>query len=157
VRPKLVSLVVGAIFGAALSWTGMTSPNVIRDALLLRSSYLFLFFGSAVATAFIGLRILRARRSRALLVDKPVRWEPVRPQRRHIVGSLVFGVGWGIADVCPGPIATQLGQGIAWSVFTAAGLIVGIWLYLRAGRAVVPARAGLTRSWPRPPWPTRLP
>ena len=144
-RTRVPALAIGAVFGATLSWTGLTSPNVIRDALLFKSAYLFLFFGSAVATAFVGLRILRARRERALLVDKPVRWKVEPPQRHHIVGSVVFGVGWGIADACPGPIATQLGQGIWWSVFTIAGLVTGIALYLRgrreAARASQPSAA----------------
>jgi uncharacterized membrane protein YedE/YeeE len=138
VRTRVPALAIGAVFGATLSWTGLTSPNVIRDALLFKSAYLFLFFGSAVATSFVGLRILRARRERALLVDKPVRWKVERPQRHHIVGSVVFGVGWGIADACPGPIATQLGQGIWWSVFTIAGLFTGIAIYLHGRRAVAP-------------------
>jgi len=138
-RTRVPALAVGAVFGVTLSWTGMTSPNVIRDALLFKSAYLFLFFGSAVATSFVGLRILRTRRERAVLVDKPVRWKVQAPQRHHIVGSVVFGVGWGIADACPGPIATQLGQGIWWSVFTIAGLVTGIAIYLRGRRQVVAA------------------
>jgi uncharacterized membrane protein YedE/YeeE len=137
-RPKLAALVVGVVFGVTLSWTGLSSPEVIRDALLFKSAYLFLFFGSAVATAFVGLRVLRARRERAILVDKPVRWKAEPPQRRHVVGSVLFGTGWAIAGACPGPIATQLGQGVGWSVFTIAGLVTGIALYLRrqaAGQA----------------------
>lgn len=136
-RTRLPALAVGAVFGVTLSWTGLSSPNVIRDALLFKSAYLFLFFGSAVATSCVGLRILRARRERALLVDRPVRWTVERPQRRHIAGSVVFGIGWAIADACPGPIATQLGQGIWWSVFTIAGLVTGIVLYLRGRQEAV--------------------
>src|SRR6476619_7434692 len=136
-RTRFPALAVGAIFGVTLSWTGLSSPNVIRDALLFKSAYLYLFFASAVATSFVGLRILRARRERALLVDKPVRWKVERPQRRHIAGSVVFGIGWAIADACPGPIATQLGQGIWWSVFTIAGLVTGVALYLRGRREAV--------------------
>jgi uncharacterized protein len=66
-----------------------------------------------------------------------VRWKVERPQRHHILGSVVFGTGWAIADACPGPIATQLGQGIWWSVFTIAGLVTGIALYLRGQRQAV--------------------
>jgi uncharacterized membrane protein YedE/YeeE len=139
VRVKLAALAVGAVFGATLSWTGLSSPDVIRDGLLFRSSYLFLFFGSAVATAFVGLRLLRARRERAVLVDRPVRWSVDRPQRRHLVGSVIFGVGWGVAGACPGPIATQLGQGVWWSVFTIAGLLTGVAVYLRRQRRPAPA------------------
>jgi uncharacterized membrane protein YedE/YeeE len=153
-RTRVPALTVGAVFGVTLSWTGLSSPNVIRDALLLKSAYLFLFFGSALATSFVGLRILRARRERAVLVDRPVHWKVERPQRHHIVGSVVFGTGWAIADACPGPIATQLGQGIWWSVFTIAGLVTGIALYLRGRRQAVrvgePAQAPSAEPSPAP-------
>jgi uncharacterized protein len=138
-RVRLAAMAVGAVFGATLSWTGLSSPDVIRDGLLFRSSYLFLVFGSAVATAFVGLRLLRSRRERALLVDKPVRWRTERPERRHLVGGLMFGVGWAVCDACPGPIATQLGQGIAWSLFTIAGVLTGVIVYLRRQRERAPA------------------
>ena len=58
-RPRLAGLGVGLVFGVVLAWSGMMSPDVIRNALLFEDSYLFLFFGSAVATAGIGLRLLR--------------------------------------------------------------------------------------------------
>jgi uncharacterized membrane protein YedE/YeeE len=52
-------------------------------------------------------------------------------QRRHITGSLLFGLGWGISDACPGPIATQIGQGIAWALPLIAGVLIGVRLHLR--------------------------
>ena len=151
-RPRVAAAVVGAVFGATLSWTGMTSPDVIRQGLLFERSYLFLFFAAAVATAFIGLRILRALRPRAVLTGEPVEWTVDRPQRRHVVGSLIFGVGWAIADACPGPIATQLGQGIAWSLFTIAGVTVGIVMFLRgqARERAAPAPAQPAHPAPAP-------
>jgi uncharacterized membrane protein YedE/YeeE len=129
---RLAGFGVGVVFGVALSWTGMSSPEVIREALLFQDPYLYLMFASAVATAFVGTRVLRARRVRALLTGETVSWSVDRPQPRHIWGSLLFGVGWAISGACPGPIATQLGQGIAWSLFTLAGVVVGIAIFLRA-------------------------
>jgi uncharacterized membrane protein YedE/YeeE len=77
------------------------------------------------------LRFVRRARVRAVLTGESVDWENPKPQRRHIAGSLLFGTGWAIADTCPGPIATQLGQGVLWSLCTIAGLVIGIQLYLR--------------------------
>lgn len=122
---------VGAVFGLVLSWSGMTSPDVLRDGLLFRDAYLMLFFASALATAFVGLRVLKVARARTLLTGEPVAWTPVPPARHHVAGSVLFGVGWAVADVCPGPIAAQLGQGVAWSLATTGGLVLGVWLYLR--------------------------
>ena len=61
-----------------------------------------------------------------MLTGEPVRWTTVRPRREHVVGSVLFGVGWAVADVCPGPIAAQLGQGMAWSLATTGGLVLGV-------------------------------
>jgi uncharacterized protein len=133
---RLTGFGVGVVFGVMLSWTGMSSPEVIREALLFRDSYLFLMFASAVATAAIGIRLLRARRVRALLTGERISWTVDRPKPRHIWGSLLFGVGWAISGACPGPIATQLGQGIAWALFTTAGVVIGIVLFLRTRRPV---------------------
>jgi uncharacterized membrane protein YedE/YeeE len=136
---RFVAFVVGAVFGLTLSWSGMTSPDVLRDGLLFRDAYLMLFFASALATAFVGMRVLKVLQARALLTGEPVRWTTVRPERRHVVSSLLFGTGWAIADACPGPIAAQLGQGVAWSLATTVGLVLGVWLFLRRQSATAAA------------------
>ena len=128
---RFAAFVVGAVFGLTLSWSGMTNPDVLREGLLFRDPYLMLFFASALATAFVGLRVLKLVRARALLTGEPVAWTTVRPARHHVVGSVLFGVGWAVADVCPGPIAAQLGQGVAWSLATTGGLVLGVWLFLQ--------------------------
>ena len=129
----VAGLLVGIVFGVTLSWTGMSSPDVLREALLLDNAYLYLFFGSAVATSTLGLWLLRRARARALLTGEPVGWAREAPRRNHVVGSVTFGVGWAVADACPGPIATQVGQGVLWSLFTIAGVVGGIVLAQRAG------------------------
>lgn len=127
----MAGLGIGVVFGVVLAWSGMASPTVIRQALLFESSYLFLFFASAVLVAAAGLAVLRRLNVRAPLTGTPVRWTREPPARRHIVGSVLFGLGWGIADACPGPIATQVGQGIAWGLCTFAGVVIGVYWYLQ--------------------------
>jgi uncharacterized protein len=128
---RLAGLCIGLVFGVVLSWSGMTSPVVIRGALLFQHAYLFLFFASAVLTATAGCWLLRRLRIRALIGGEPIGWDPQPPTRRHIAGSVVFGIGWGIADACPGPIATQLGQGAWWGLWTLAGVVIGVAVFLR--------------------------
>jgi uncharacterized membrane protein YedE/YeeE len=137
VTRALAAFAVGAVFGLTLAWSGMTNPDVLRDGLLFKDAYLMLFFASALTTAFIGLRILKLRESRALLTGERVAWTTIKPQRRHVVGSVLFGVGWATADVCPGPIAAQLGQGVPWALATLAGLVLGILAFSRRSAAVL--------------------
>ena len=134
---RLTGLLVGLVFGVVLCWSGMSNPDVIRGALLFEQSYLFLFFASAVLVATVGVRLIRGRR--ALLARERIDWRSTPIQSRHIVGSVLFGIGWALADACPGPIATQVGQGIAWSLFTIVGVVAGIWLFLRRQPSAIDA------------------
>jgi uncharacterized protein len=128
---RIAGALIGVVFGLTLCWSGMADPDVIRGALLFEDAYLYLMFAAAVGTSTLGLHLLRRLRSRALLTDQAIAWTPQAPQRRHIVGSLLFGLGWGVAAACPGPIAAQVGEGVPWALFTLAGATAGVWLYLR--------------------------
>jgi len=145
------ALAVGVVFGLTLCWSGMSDPEVIRGALLLEQSYLFLFFASAVLTAAVGQALLRRVRARALLADEEIVVSRQQPERRHVVGGFVFGLGWGVANVCPGPIATQLGEGIPWALFTMTGVVVGILIFFRRGeKETEPASDGHEKQSARP-------
>jgi hypothetical protein len=143
-RVRVAACLFGAAFGFLISWGQFSDPDRIRDMLLLRDPYLYLMMFSGIAVAFAGTWFLRRRHARALLTGEPLSVERTRPERRHIVGAAIFGVGWAIADSCPAPIAAQLTQGILWSLFTIAGIAIGVMAYLRrqerAGRGSV-ARA----------------
>jgi uncharacterized membrane protein YedE/YeeE len=152
-RTRAAGLAIGVAFGVTLSWSGMTAPDVIRGALLFRHGYLFLFMFAAMITATAGSWLLRRAGVRALLTGRPVTWPRERPQRRHVLGALVFGVGWGVADACPGPIATQLGQGAWWGLWTLAGMLIGVWLFLHRRRvetepAVEPVNVAAAGTYP---------
>jgi uncharacterized membrane protein YedE/YeeE len=122
----------GVVFGFAISWGQFTDPDRIRDMLLLSDPYLYLMMGTAVAIGYAGSRALQRFHARVLLTGERVDLAKERPARRHVLGAAIFGLGWGIADTCPGPIAAQLTQGVLWSLFTIAGVVIGILLYLRA-------------------------
>jgi uncharacterized membrane protein YedE/YeeE len=94
--------------------------------------------GGAVAVAFIGARLLRGRR--ALLTGETIGWNPSLPTRSHIVGSILFGIGWGISDACPGPTAAQLGAGRVLALAVAAGVLTGVKLQPQLAHAVQEAR-----------------
>jgi len=149
-RTRVAAVAFGAVFGFAISWGQFTDPDRLREMLLLQDAYLYLMMATAVAIGFVGVRVLRRLRVRALLTGAPVSWTTSRPERRHVVGAAIFGVGWAVTDSCPAPIAGQLAQGVLWSVFTIAGVLLGIALFFRrqerpAGAAEAPP-AGLAQS-----------
>ncbi len=137
---KLIALIFGAGFGFMLSWAQITDYDVIRNMLLFREFDVYFMMGASMATAAIGVRILRAAGARSLIDGTPISWALTKPTRQHVYGSLLFGLGWGIAGTCPGPIAAQLGRGQWAAWFTLAGVFAGVALfgYLkdRAKRAV---------------------
>ncbi len=140
-RASAGTAAVGVVFGFVLAWSGMANPDVIRGGLLLEEFYLYGLFASALLTATVGLRALRRFRVRALLTGEAIVWTTMRPARRHVVGSVLFGAGWGISAACPGPVAAQLGGGALWSLATLAGVLVGIKLYLLREQATDAAPA----------------
>ena len=134
-KDKALAALIGVVFGLTLSWTGMSDPDVIRGALTFKSAYLFLFFGSAVVTGVIALQVWAKVTGRAVLREKI--------ERRHITGAAIFGLGWGVTGACPGPIASQIGQGILWAVPLMAGVVIGVRLFLsRAVCETEPANDG---------------
>src|SRR4051794_1654790 len=148
-RVRLAACVFGAVFGFLISWGQFTDPDRIRDMLLLRDAYLYLMMFSAIAVAGAGTLLLRRSRARALLTGERVSIERTRPERRHIVGAAIFGLGWAVADSCPAPIAAQLTQGVWWSLCTIAGIFIGVEVYLR--RRAVAAAAEVVAPRPQAP------
>lgn len=145
---SLVAAVFGVVFGFLLAWARLTDPDVVRRMLLLEEAYVFLLMASAILVGMVGTRLLRRRGFRALLTGQPVAWETLRPERRHVAGSVLFGLGWAVTAACPGPVGAQLGEGIWWGAATAAGILAGIAVYLRAERAGGQDRAGEPRTSP---------
>jgi uncharacterized membrane protein YedE/YeeE len=146
VRVRLVACLFGALFGFLISWGQFSDPDRIRDMLLLHDAYLYLMMFSAIAVAGGGTLLLVRRRARALLTRERISVERTRPERRHIVGAAIFGLGWAVADSCPAPIAAQLTQGVWWSLCTIAGILIGVEVYLRRRAAAEAAGAEALRS-----------
>jgi uncharacterized protein len=128
---KAVAAGFGVAFGFLLSWGQMTNPDVIRDMLLLSDPYLFLMMGASVAVGFAGVRIVRRVVRRSVVTHEPIAWAAVPVERRHVTGSVVFGLGWALSASCPGPITAQLGQGQPWALCTAAGAVIGLLAFER--------------------------
>jgi len=142
---KTVGFLTGVAFGFIVGWARLTDYDVIRDMLLLRHLDVFLLMMSAMVTAAIGTRLLRALQLRSVLDHAPITWTTQPVQRKHVTGSVLYGIGWSLAGTCPGPVAAQLGRGQLSALFTIAGLLAGIIVHdhVRIRRpVVVPDGAG---------------
>jgi uncharacterized membrane protein YedE/YeeE len=125
-KVKITGLLGGIVFGFLVSWARVSEPAVIRDMLLLRDAHVFLIMGSAIVVAAIGLRLLRLAGTHAYVTGEPIAWSLHRPERRHVVGSMIFGAGWSVAGTCPAPVAAMIGEGRLSGLAVAAGLLAGV-------------------------------
>lgn len=122
VVPPLFS---GLLFGAGLTLSGMTNPDRVRGFLDLFGRWdptLVFVMGGAVLVMAIAWRG-RARMQRPLFGDKFSLPDRTDLDAKLITGSALFGIGWGIAGLCPGPAVAGLALGFwqAW-LFVAAML-----------------------------------
>ena len=100
----------GLIFGFGLAMGGMTQPEVVISCLKLQDLGLLVLMGGAVTVSMI------ATLGIAKLLKKPVlegdsQTLKLQIDKNLIVGAAVFGIGWGIAGICPGSAFASLGTG----------------------------------------------
>lgn len=121
----LVALVSGAIFAIGLAVAGMTRPQKVIGFLDVSRSWdpslAFVMVG-AIAVHATAWRLLRGRPSPLLASRFAI---PTRQglDARLLLGSAIFGIGWGIAGYCPGPGLASLGGGASPLVFVTAMLV----------------------------------
>lgn len=125
-KATLATLFFGALFGFTLGWARLAEPETLHRMLRLMEPDVFLIMGSAIATAAIGTRWLRRGGARSWAGGERVSWRTLAPGRHHVVGSVVFGIGWSITCTCPGPAAVQIGRGEISGLFIVAGMMIGI-------------------------------
>jgi len=120
----LSALITGLIFGVGLILSGMTNPAKVISFLDLAGSWdpsLAFVMGGAISIGYVAFRF--AGKRTAGLLGHPFNLPTIHIiDRRLVMGSLTFGVGWGIAGFCPGPALTSLTLGIKPMIFTAAML-----------------------------------
>ena len=130
---RLSALALGTVCGFVFGWARLTDPNSFHRMLALDSPRIYLLMAAAVGVAFIGARLLRGRR--ALLTGQRIDWQPARPNQSHVIGSVLFGIGWGVSNACPGPTAAQLGAGRLLAIPVMAGILAGVDLQPAIARA----------------------
>ncbi len=122
----LSALLAGIVFGAGLVISGMTEPGNVIGFLNLAPGWspaLILVMGSALATAALGYR-LAGRRLKPLFDEVFHVPTATVVDSRLVGGTVLFGVGWGIAGYCPGPaIVSAFALDFRALVFIAAYLV----------------------------------
>ena len=141
---KLVSaLLVGGMFGLGIAISGMANPAKILNFFDVAGAWdpsLAFVMAGGLAVAFIGYRLVFARRKAP--VFEPAFDLPTQRliDRELIVGSGLFGIGWGIAGFCPGGAIPALGLGHPQTPIFVAAMVAGM-VIARALRILLPRPA----------------
>ncbi|EMG51348.1 hypothetical protein WYI_22815 [Ochrobactrum sp. CDB2] len=154
------ALASGAVFGFGLSMSGMLNPVRVQGFLDIFGVWdpsLAFVLGGAVVMAFIGVHI--TKRMQHPIFDDSFHV----PTRRRIdapliIGSALFGLGWGIGGFCPGPALAALSMGLPQTVLFVIAMLVGMIIHDKTWQrrscshpsTIVPA-GFVKRRWPKEP------
>ena len=127
----LASLAAGLVFGLGLIVSGMADPAKVLGFLDLAGAWdpsLALVMGGAIA---VGLPAFAwAMRRKTSLLGAPMQLPTARQvDHRLLGGSLLFGIGWGLAGFCPGPALVALGMGQGGAVVFVLAMLAGMGLF----------------------------
>ncbi len=133
----IFSLTAGLVFGLGLVLSGMANPAKVLGFLDLAGPWdpsLVLVMCGAIAVAYRAF-VLATKRTSSLL-GLPMQLPTARGIDRNLVGgSLTFGVGWGLAGICPGPALVLVGAGLAQGLIFVGAMLTGMGFveFLRRG------------------------
>lgn len=123
---NMIALLAGVLFGCGLTISQMINPNKIINFLDITGSWdpsLLLVMVGALTVTWAGYSFV-------LKKLKPVCCEafqlPTKKSidKRLVLGSIMFGIGWGLAGYCPGPALSAVGLGIADAFYFLCGMVL---------------------------------
>ncbi len=123
-------LLVGVLFGFVLIKAETASWYRIQEMFHFQSFHMFGILFSAIITGLISVQIVKRMNKQTALdgqaIDIP---EKAPGKKSYIFGGLIFGFGWGLIGLCPGPIFALVGTGSLGALVVLAGALHGTWLY----------------------------
>ena len=127
----IASLLAGLVFGLGLILSGMVNPAKVLGFLDLGGPWdpsLALVMAGAIAVGLVAFHVVRNRT--VSLLGAKMRLPTSRHlDRRLVLGSLVFGIGWGIGGFCPGPGMVSLAMGEAKALVFVVAMLIGMGIF----------------------------
>lgn len=143
------SFVAGLVFGLGLLLSGMVNPAKVQGFLDIFGKWdpsLAMVMAGAIAVGQVAFAIARRRTVSAL--GLPMQLPAGKSfDLRLVGGSVVFGIGWGLAGFCPGPALVALGAGYLKAAAFVAAMLLGMFIYefIERGRARDDSSSNATR------------
>ncbi|HKJ01746.1 MAG TPA: DUF6691 family protein [Longimicrobiales bacterium] len=127
----LVYLGLGTFLGILFIKSEVASWFRIQEMFHFRAIHMYGVIGSAVLVGAVGVALMKrlgVRTVRRAEIVYPGEDE-TRPQPRHILGGITFGLGWGLLGACPGPMFALVGSGLSVLLVALLGAVAGAWCY----------------------------
>jgi hypothetical protein len=126
---NLIAFAAGLVFAVGLGISGLTRPDVILGFLDFSGDWNpAMLFVMAAGSGVYGLAWRLKRKAPALGGTFP-NPKPSPPDLRMITGAVVFGAGWGLAGLCPGPAVTSLGNPSVEGLAFFGAMLAGMFLF----------------------------
>ncbi len=128
---RVFEFILGLLFGLALIVSGMGNPGKVLGFLDLAGNWdpsLAFVMGGAILVGVVAFQVARKRTQTFLggALKLPTSKDI---DKRLVVGSLTFGVGWGLAGYCPGPALVSLGSGQPKALIFVVAMLAGMGIY----------------------------
>lgn len=140
----LSAFAAGLVFGIGLILAGMTDPGKVIGFLDLAGAWdpsLAFVMGGAILVGLFAFGV--AKRRATTLLGGALHLPAAKHIDRHLViGSLLFGTGWGLAGFCPGPALVSLGSGQEKAAVFVVAMLAGMLIYSAADRLAHQPRRG---------------
>ena len=128
---NIIGLLVGLLFGIGLLISGMTDPTKVQGFLDVFGAWdisLALVMGGGLIVAIIGVQLAKRQQTSWIgtLIELPSK---TSVNKKLLIGAMLFGIGWGLVGICPGPGIVLLGTG-QWQAYVfIPAMIVGMLVY----------------------------
>lgn len=125
---NLKYLVLGILFGIVFVKGEIISWYRIQEMFRLHSFHMYGVIGSAVAVGMLSVWIIKKLKIKTIqnesvvFHNKTFHWG-------HVIGGIIFGLGWALTGACPGPLFAQIGSGFLVVIVTLISAIGGTWVY----------------------------
>jgi uncharacterized membrane protein YedE/YeeE len=123
----LAVLASGMLFGLGLTLSTMIQPEVVLSFLRFEDFGLLLVLGCATGMTMLIYQVVPKLRKGPLLADGYAA-RPDETMPRTVIGALLFGIGWGLCGVCPGPAIAGLGAGNWPLLITVVAMLLGAYV-----------------------------
>jgi uncharacterized membrane protein YedE/YeeE len=127
----IASLIAGTLMGAGLMISGMMNPNKVLSFLDIFGNWdptLIFVMGGAIFSALPGFWLSR-RLTKPLLANNYQMQDKKNFDRRLVGGAAIFGVGWGLVGLCPGPAISAITTGSPQVIVFVISMTVGMAFY----------------------------